>query len=118
MPDLLPGGVAAGRVSPMNMFKLSALKPFRSRAKGFCDLPNYAVVVDSGVVQGKDGSLLAGYWYRGPDTVSASPEELDMLSRQVCRAMSLFGAGWSIWIEEERRAASAHGRRNRDSARV
>ena len=97
----------------MNMFKLLALKPFRSQAKGFCDLLNYAVVVDSGVVQGKDGSLLAGYWYRGPDTVSASPEELDVLSRQVCRALSLFGTGWSLWIEAIRAPATGYPDRQR-----
>jgi type IV secretory pathway VirB4 component len=49
-----------------------ALKPFRSRAAGLPDLLNWAALIDDGIVQGKDGSLLAGWFYRGPSITHAS----------------------------------------------
>ena len=49
-----------------------ALKQFRDRAKGVADLLNYASLIGDGLVLGKDGSLLAGFFYRGPDSASAS----------------------------------------------
>lgn len=97
------------------MFKMLALKPFRSKAKGLTDLLNYAAVVAPGVVQCKDGSFLAGFWYRGPDTISSSVEELDMLSQQANRALSMFGTGWAIWVDAVRVPASAYPARSASS---
>ncbi|HCF1779074.1 TPA: hypothetical protein NH898_005872, partial [Pseudomonas aeruginosa] len=48
-----------------------ALAPFRSKAAGLPDLLNYAALVDEGVVLGKDGSLMAGFFFRGDDAASA-----------------------------------------------
>ena len=52
------------------------LKQFRDRAKGTADLLNFASLIDDGLVLCKDGSLLAGFFYREPDTASATPAEL------------------------------------------
>jgi hypothetical protein len=54
---LLPGALAT---VPDGIGHVLALKPFRSRAAGLPDLLNWAALIDDGIVQGKDGSLLAG----------------------------------------------------------
>ncbi len=51
-----------------------ALKHFRDKAKGVADLLNYAALIDEGVVLCKDGALLGGFFFRGPDTASATPK--------------------------------------------
>ena len=53
------------------------------RLVGFPDLLNYAALIDPGVILLKDGSLLAGWRYSGPDLNSASPEEMTALVHQV-----------------------------------
>ncbi len=60
-----------------------ALRLFRDRAKGMADLLNWAALVDDGVVLGKDGSLLAGFFYRGGDVQSATPAQRDHLTERV-----------------------------------
>src|SRR5271157_1249405 len=45
------------------------------RTPGTADLLNYAALIDDGLVLCKDGSLLAGFFFRGPDQESATPEE-------------------------------------------
>jgi len=39
---------------------MQSLRPFVSQAQGMNDLLNWAAVIDEGIVQGKDGSLMAG----------------------------------------------------------
>jgi type IV secretion system protein TrbE len=38
------------------------------RLVGFPDLLNYAALIDPGIILLKDGSLLAGWRYSGPDS--------------------------------------------------
>jgi type IV secretory pathway VirB4 component len=46
---------------------LPALKKHQGKEKGLSDLLNEAALVDDGIVLNKDGSLAAGWFYRGPD---------------------------------------------------
>jgi type IV secretion system protein VirB4 len=46
------------------------------------------------VILNKDGSLLAGWRFRGADLDSATPEELAHLSQAVQRALHLLGDSW------------------------
>jgi len=75
------------------------------RANGFPDLLNYAALIDPGVILLKDGSLLAGWHYHGPDLNSASAEELAALCHQVNSALAQLGDGWMINIDLIRRAS-------------
>ncbi len=56
------------------------LKPFRDKAAGLADLLNWSHLVDSGIVLCKDGSLLAGWFYRAPDIASSTDSERNWLS--------------------------------------
>lgn len=50
--------------------KMLALKEFRSKAKAFPDILNYASFIDEGILLNKDGSLTAGFYYRAGDISS------------------------------------------------
>lgn len=75
-------------------FKPLAKQPDRNPA--FADLLNYAAFVAPGSILLKDGALLAGFAYAGPDLNSSSPEELASLNQHVNSALARFGDGWML----------------------
>src|SRR5688500_8516488 len=81
---------------------MQALSMFRSKAAALPDLLNYAALVDEGVVLGKDGSLMTGFWFRGEDADSASDSEKNYVSALVNTYLARFGAGWCAWIDAVR----------------
>lgn len=85
---------------------MQALSSFRSQAAGMADLLNWAALVDDGIVQGKDGSLMAGYFYQGPDGLSASPALRNYLTERVNAALLRLGSGWASWHDAVRMPAT------------
>jgi len=85
-----------------------ALKPFRSRAAGLPDLLNWAALIDDGIVQGKDGSLLAGWFYRGPDIASSTDDERNWLTGRINAGLARLGSGWATWVAAVRLPASGY----------
>lgn len=79
-----------------------ALKRFRSTGPSFADLVPYAGLVDNGVLLLKDGSLMAGWYFAGPDSESATDLERNDLSRQINTILSRLGSGWMIQVEAVR----------------
>ena len=79
-----------------------ALAPFRRKAAGLPDLLNFAALVDDGIVLGKDGALMAGFFFRGDDTASATNSDRNYLTALVNNYLSRFGAGWAMWTDEAR----------------
>jgi len=57
------------------------------------------------VILGKDGSLLASWWYAGPDMESATENEMAVLSGQLNAALVGLGNGWMIQADALRRPA-------------
>jgi len=84
------------------------LRRRRERLLGFSDLLNYAALVDPGVTLLKDGSLLAGWRYAGPDLNSAGAEELTALSHQVNSALAALGDGWAMNVNLIRHASAGY----------
>ncbi|AHJ66178.1 VirB4 family type IV secretion/conjugal transfer ATPase [Granulibacter bethesdensis] len=76
-----------------------ALQQFRSKVAGLPDLLNYAALIDEGIILGKDGSLIAGFFFRGDDAAVATNSELNYLTAMVNTYLARFGAGWAIWID-------------------
>ncbi len=76
-----------------------ALKRFRATGPSFSDLVPYAGLVDDGVLLLKDGSLMAGWYFAGPDCESATDIERNELSRQINAILSRLGSGWIIQVE-------------------
>ncbi len=79
-----------------------ALKSFRSTAAGLPDLLNYAALIDEGIVQGKDGSLMAGFFYRGDDSAVSTESERNYVTSMVNTYLARFGAGWALWTDAAR----------------
>ena len=76
-----------------------ALRAFRITDPSFADLVPYAGLVDNGVLLLKDGSLMAGWYFAGPDSESATDLERNELSRQINAVLSRLGSGWMIQVE-------------------
>ncbi len=79
-----------------------ALRTFRSTGPSFADLVPYAGLVDNGILLLKDGSLMAGWYFAGPDSESATDFERNELSRQINAILSRLGTGWMIQVEAVR----------------
>ena len=87
---------------------MQPLKDFRDKAKALPDLLNWAALVDDGIVLGKDGSLLAGFFYRGQDVASSTDAERDYITAQVNAALARLGSGWVTWQDAVRMPAGAY----------
>lgn len=79
-----------------------ALRAFRSTGPSFADLVPYAGLVDNGILLLKDGSLMVGWYFAGPDSESATDFERNELSRQINAILSRLGSGWMIQVEAVR----------------
>lgn len=78
------------------------LKNHLSAEIGLSDLLNYAHLVDDGVIINKDGAFLISYKFRGPDINSASGSELDALTHNFNRMITMLEDGWMVHIDELR----------------
>ena len=87
---------------------LRRLREHRTEPLGLADVLNWAFMVGEGVVLQKDGSLLAGWTYRGPDLCAASALDLSALARQVHDAILPFGSDWMFHVDAIRRPAAPY----------
>lgn len=76
-----------------------SLKSLRSQEPAFVDLLNYAALVRDGVVMGKDGSLIGGFLFRGPDVASATPDERNALTSRINSVLSRLGTGYTMHVD-------------------
>lgn len=79
-----------------------ALKSLRHSGPSFADLVPYAGLVDNGVILLKDGSLMAGWYFAGPDSESSTDAERNDVSRQINAILSRLSSGWMIQVEAVR----------------
>lgn len=82
------------------------LKQFRDRVRGLPDLLNFAMMVADGVMQNKDGSLSAAWYFRGEDMASCTHEEMASISSRLNGALALMGSGWMLNCDAIRRHAT------------
>ena len=67
----------------------------RSRARGLADLLLPFALIEDGILLQQDGSLLAGWSYRGPDMHSATHSEMHALTMRLNSILRL-GSGWML----------------------
>lgn len=67
----------------------------RSRARGLADLLLPFALIEDGILLQQDGSLLAGWSYRGPDMHSATHAEMHALTTRLNSILRL-GSGWML----------------------
>ncbi|WP_454858632.1 conjugal transfer protein TrbE [Rhizobium binxianense] len=76
-----------------------SLARFRQTGPSFSDLVPYAGLVANGIMVLKDGSLMAGWYFSGPDSESSTDAERNEVSRQINAILSRLGSGWMIQVE-------------------
>jgi type IV secretion system protein VirB4 len=64
-------------------------------------------LVEDGILLQQDGSLLAGWTYRGPDMMSSPPAEMDALSARLNSVLKL-GSGWMLQCDAIRSEAPGY----------
>jgi type IV secretion system protein VirB4 len=67
----------------------------RVRARGLADLLLPFALIEDGILLQQDGSLLAGWSYRGPDLQSATHAEMNALTLRLNSILRL-GSGWML----------------------
>ena len=105
--DLLSAVLAFGAGAGATRL-LAGLREHRTEPAGLDDALNWGFLIADGIVLQKDGSFLAGWRYRGPDTASSSANALDALSRHVADALVPYGDGWMFHADAIRRPARAY----------
>lgn len=81
------------------------------KTKGECGLSElllYRTLASEGVIEMKNGSFLAGFWYTGPDLESATKEEVEALSAYIGRSVIRLGNGWMLHVEMIRKPAEGY----------
>jgi type IV secretion system protein TrbE len=79
----------------------------RTSPRGLADLLLPYALIEDGVLLQQDGSLLAGWSYRGPDMMSAAPAEMDALSARLNHVLRL-GSGWMVQCDAIRSRAPGY----------
>jgi type IV secretion system protein TrbE len=79
----------------------------RVQPRGLGDLLLPYALIDDGVLLQQDGSLLAGWSYRGPDMMSAAAAEMDALSARLNHVLRL-GSGWMVQCDAIRSRAPGY----------
>lgn len=87
---------------------MAKLKSFRHAGPSFADLVPYAGLVDNGTILLKDGSLMAGWYFTGPDSESSTDVERNEVSRQINAILARLGSGWMIQVEALRIPTTAY----------
>lgn len=85
-----------------------ALRSFRHAGPSFADLLAYAGLVDNGIMLLKDGSLMAGWYFAGPDSESSTNLERNEVVRQINSIFARLGSGWMIQVEAVRIPSTAY----------
>jgi type IV secretory pathway VirB4 component len=75
------------------------LKTYRTSCPGMTDLLRWGLLASPGIVMTKDGSFLAGFYFRPPDSASSSDEAQAHISARMNEALLHLGTGWSIWTD-------------------
>lgn len=87
---------------------MQALKVFRDKAKGVSDLLPWAALIESGRILCKDGQILGGFFYKGKDTASSTPDEQNYISSVVNRALSRLDSNWTLFQDAVRVPSSEY----------
>ena len=79
-----------------------------SAPRALPDLLNYGVMLQHGIVLCKDGRLLAGVGFAGPDNASLSNDMLNSIGFQMNQKLMRFGHGWSLHVDAFRDKAAEY----------
>jgi type IV secretion system protein TrbE len=83
------------------------LTEHRMCARGLADLLLPFALIEDGILLQQDGSLVAGWSYRGPDMHSATHAEMDALTQRFNSVLRL-GSGWMLHADLVRSRAPGY----------
>lgn len=83
---------------------------FSGRTPSFADLLPYAGLVANGVILLKNGALMAGWYFAGPDSESSTDLERNQVCRHLNMVLARLGNGWMIQVEAIRIPVSSYPR--------
>jgi type IV secretory pathway VirB4 component len=87
---------------------MHSLKPYNDPTAGLADLLDWAALVDDGIVQGKSGALLAGWFYQGQDIASSTADERNYITTRINATLARLGGGWTSWHDAIRLPSSSY----------
>ena len=79
----------------------------RKTPRGLADLLSPYALIEDGILLQQDGSLMAGWSYRGPDMMAASASEMAALSARFNQCLWL-GTGWMVHCDAIRSQAPGY----------
>lgn len=89
--------------------------PFSQRVGAFDEKPRFEyllpwayVSAQTGVVYGKDNSLMAVFTFRGPDMASSTPEELVQYNAALNNVFKALPTGYVLYFEAQRHFSDAY----------
>lgn len=83
---------------------------YNEKLAAYADLVQYCSLVSEGVMKLKDGGLLAGFEYRGPDVSNSSHDQINKLSRDASRALASLGDKFMLHVEHVREPIAGNPR--------
>lgn len=81
---------------------MNLLTNYRTKPQGFPDLLNYAALIHPGVILGKNGALIAGFYFKGEDLAAATDERRNLVSIRLNNTFARLGTGVATWVEAAR----------------
>lgn len=84
------------------------LNEFRSHARAFADLLDFALMPEDGIVQTKSGGLMASWYYSGRDLQCVTHEEMASVSARLSACLGRLGDGWMLNADALRREANEY----------
>src|SRR5436305_180508 len=83
-------------------------REYRKHPLSVADLLPWGALVAPGIVANKDGSLLAGFEYWGPDLDSATENEIAAVQRAMNQALSGLGNDWMVHADAIRTPSTTY----------
>jgi len=84
-----------------NTMNWSFLKSGNAKEKSYSSLMNFKKYKDfeNGVIECKDGALMAALSYTGVDSETSSATELNYISHRLNTVLKTYGSGWCLWTD-------------------
>lgn len=83
---------------------------YRRNPRGLADILLPYALIERDILLQQDGSLLAGWTYRGPDMMSSAAAEMDAMSARLNHVLRL-GSGWMVQCDAIRSRAPGYPER-------
>lgn len=83
-------------------------REFRNTTRAYGDLLRHESLIESGIILGKGGELIASFRYRGLDLQCASEDERAQISMRVNAAVKKLGTGWMWHVTSSRRPSAEY----------